>query len=327
MKTAVEKLNPTLAKIEVEVPFAEFKPYLDRTYKNLSGQISVPGFRKGKLPKQLIEQRAGFDYIVEASLNDALNDYYAQALGENELSPLAQPELDVQSQPSTENREADLKLTITVTVRPEIELPNYEGLEVEVDEVEVTAEDEVQALDALRERFGTLKTVERPAADKDFVTIDIAAEIDGEQVDAANDLSYQIGSGTMLDGIDEALTGLSAGEDATFETKLSGGERQRVRLALALAGNPDFLILDEPTAGMDALARRAFWETMRAEAAEGRTLLFATHYLTEARKDADRIVIIDAGKVLLDAPTEQVVADNEDLEDVFERITSHADAE
>lgn len=224
MKTAVEKLNPTLAKIEVEVPFAEFKPYLDRTYKNLSGQISVPGFRKGKLPKQLIEQRAGFDYIVEASLNDALNDYYAQALGENELSPLAQPELDVQSQPSTENREADVKLTITVTVRPEIELPNYEGLEVEVDEVEVTAEDEVQALDALRERFGTLKTVERPAADKDFVTIDIAAEIDGEQVDAANDLSYQIGSGTMLEGIDEALTGLSAGEDATFETKLSGGE-------------------------------------------------------------------------------------------------------
>jgi len=224
VKTAVEKLNPTLAKIEVEVPFAEFKPYLDRTYKNLAGQISVPGFRKGKLPKQLIEQRAGFDYIVEASLNDALNDYYAQALGENELSPLAQPELDVQSQPSTENREADVKLTITVTVRPEIELPNYEGLEVEVDEVEVTAEDEVQALDALRERFGTLKTVERPAADKDFVTIDIAAEIDGEQVDAANDLSYQIGSGTMLDGIDEALTGLSAGEDATFETKLSGGE-------------------------------------------------------------------------------------------------------
>ena len=224
MKTAVEKLNPTLAKIEVEVPFAEFKPYLDRTYKNLSGQISVPGFRKGKLPKQLIEQRAGFDYIVEASLNDALNDYYAQALGENELSPLAQPELDVQSQPSTENREADVKLTITVTVRPEIELPNYEGLEVEIDEVEVTAEDEIQALDALRERFGTLKTVERPAADKDFVTIDIAAEIDGEQVDAANDLSYQIGSGTMLDGIDEALTGLSAGEDATFETKLSGGE-------------------------------------------------------------------------------------------------------
>lgn len=224
MKTAVEKLNPTLAKIEVEVPFAEFKPYLDRTYKNLAQQMSVPGFRKGKLPKQLIEQRAGFDYIVEASLNEALNDFYAQALGENELSPLAQPEVKVQSQPSAQEREAELKLSIEVTVRPEIELPNYEGIEVEVDEAKVTAKDEKEALDALRERFGSLKAVERPAADTDFVTIDIAAEIDGEQVDAANDLSYQIGSGTMLEGIDEALIGLSAGEDATFETKLSGGD-------------------------------------------------------------------------------------------------------
>ena len=224
MKTAVEKLNPTLAKIEVEVPFAEFKPYLERTYKNLGEQMSVPGFRKGKLPKTLIEQRAGFDYIVEASLNEALNDYYAQALGENDLSPLARPELDVQSQPTTDAREADVKLTIEVVVRPEIILPAYEGLEIEVEAAEVTAEDEAQALDALRERFGTLVAVDRPAADKDFVTIDITASIDGEEVDAANDLSYQIGSGTMLDGIDEALTGLSAGEDATFETKLSGGD-------------------------------------------------------------------------------------------------------
>ena len=224
MKTAVEKLNPTLAKIEVEVPFAEFKPYLERTYKNLGEQMSVPGFRKGKLPKTLIEQRAGFDYIVEASLNEALNDYYAQALGENDLSPLARPELDVQSQPTTDAREADVKLTIEVVVRPEIILPAYEGLEIEVEAAEVTAEDEAQALDALRERFGTLVAVDRPAADKDFVTIDITASIDGEEVDAANDLSYQIGSGTMLDGIDEAVTGLSAGEDATFETKLSGGD-------------------------------------------------------------------------------------------------------
>ncbi|MDO5750909.1 MAG: trigger factor [Rothia sp. (in: high G+C Gram-positive bacteria)] len=224
MKTAVEKLNPTLAKIEVEVPFAEFKPYLERTYKNLGEQMSVPGFRKGKLPKTLIEQRAGFDYIVEASLNEALNDYYAQALGENDLSPLARPELDVQSQPTTDAREADVKLTIEVVVRPQIILPAYEGLEIEVEAAEVTAEDEAQALDALRERFGTLVAVDRPAADKDFVTIDITASIDGEEVDAANDLSYQIGSGTMLEGIDEALTGLSAGEDATFETKLSGGD-------------------------------------------------------------------------------------------------------
>ncbi len=224
MKTAVEKINPTLAKIEVEVSFAEFKTYLDRTYKSLANQISVPGFRKGKTPKALIDQRAGFDFVVENALNDALNNFYQQALVENELTPLAQPELDIVSKPEEGNREADVKLTIEVTVRPEIELPDYSGIKVEVASVEVTEEDEQKALDALRGRFGTLKAVDRPAADEDFLTINIAAEIDGEEVDAANDLSYQVGSGTMLDGLDEAVLGLSAGEDATFVTKLAGGE-------------------------------------------------------------------------------------------------------
>lgn len=224
MKTAVEKLNPTLAKIEVEVPFSEFKTYLDRTYKSLAQQIQVPGFRKGKTPKKLIEQRAGFDFIVENALNEGLNEFYSQALAENDLTPLAQPELDIISKPEEDNREADVKLSIEVTVRPEIELPDYSGIKVEVAAAEVTDEDKQGALDNLRSRFGTLKTVDRPAASEDFVTIDLTASIDGEEVDGANDLSYQVGAGTMLDGLDEALTGLSAGEDATFETKLAGGE-------------------------------------------------------------------------------------------------------
>lgn len=224
MKTAVEKLNPTLAKIEVEVPFSEFKTYLDRTYKSLAQQIQVPGFRKGKTPKQLIEQRAGFDFIVENALNEGLNEFYSQALAENDLTPLAQPELDIISKPEEGNREADVKLSIEVTVRPEIELPDYSGIKVEVAAAEVTDEDKQTALDNLRSRFGTLKTVDRPAASEDFVTIDLTASIDGEEVDGANDLSYQVGAGTMLEGLDEALTGLSAGEDATFETKLAGGE-------------------------------------------------------------------------------------------------------
>lgn len=224
MKTAVEKLNPTLAKIEVEVPFSEFKTYLDRTYKSLAQQIQVPGFRKGKTPKQLIEQRAGFDFIVENALNEGLNEFYSQALAENDLTPLAQPELDIVSKPEEGNREADVKLSIEVTVRPEIELPDYSGIKVEVAAAEVTDEDKQTALDNLRSRFGTLKTVDRPAANEDFVTIDLTASIDGEEVDGANDLSYQVGAGTMLEGLDEALTGLSAGEDATFETELAGGE-------------------------------------------------------------------------------------------------------
>ncbi|MDN5618197.1 MAG: trigger factor [Kocuria sp.] len=224
MKTAVEKLNPTLAKIQVDVPFEEFKPFLSKTYKELAEQIQMPGFRKGKIPNQLIEQRVGYDFVVENALNEGLNGFYQQALTENELTPLAQPEVDVQKKPEQNDREADVSVAIEVVVRPEVELPDYEGLKVEVDAAEVTAEDEQKALDELRGRFGTLINVERPAAQDDFVTLDLNAMIGEEEVDAANDLSYQVGAGTMLEGLDEAITGLSAGEDATFETTLAGGE-------------------------------------------------------------------------------------------------------
>jgi trigger factor len=224
VKTAVEKLNPTLAKIQVDVPFEEFKPFLNKTYKELAEQIQMPGFRKGKIPNQLIEQRVGYDFVVENALNEGLNGFYQQALTENELTPLAQPEVDVQKKPEQNDREADVSVAIEVVVRPEVELPDYEGLKVEVDAAEVTPEDEQKALDELRGRFGTLINVERPAAQDDFVTLDLNALIGEEEVDAANDLSYQVGAGTMLDGLDEAITGLSAGEDATFETTLTGGE-------------------------------------------------------------------------------------------------------
>ena len=224
MKTAVEKLNPTLAKIQVEVPFEEFKPYLTSTYKELAHQIQLPGFRKGKVPAALIDQRVGYDFVVENALNEALNGFYQQALAENELTPLAQPEVEILSKPESDSRESDVKVALEVTIRPEIDLPDYSGLKVEVEKAEASAEDEQKALDELRSRFGTLKTVDRPAAEDDFVTLDLTASIDDEEVDSATDLSYQVGAGTMLDGLDEAITGLSAQEDATFETTLAGGE-------------------------------------------------------------------------------------------------------
>jgi trigger factor len=224
VKSAVEKLNPTQVKIVVDVPFAELKPFIDQTYKSLANQIQVPGFRRGKIPARLIEQRVGFDFVVENALNEGLNTFFQQALAENEITPLTQPQVEVVAKPDETNREADTKVEIDVAVRPEIELPDYKGLQVEVEAREASAEDEQKALDELRGRFGTLKAVDRPAAEGDFVTLDLQALIDGEEVDAANDLSYQVGAGTMLEGMDEAITGLSAGEDATFETKLAGGE-------------------------------------------------------------------------------------------------------
>ncbi|GAA3695048.1 trigger factor [Zhihengliuella alba] len=225
MKSAVENLSPTRVKLNVEVPLAELQPSIDAAYKSISQQIQVPGFRKGKVPNALIDQRVGRGYVIETAVNESLNGLYQKAMTENDLVPLSRPEVEVNELPGLEEAaEGQLSFAVEVDVRPTVELPDYAGLEVQVDAAEAGDEDVQNALDELRGRFGTLKSVDRPAADDDFLTIDLTATVDGEEVDSAADLSYQVGSGTMLDGMDEAVKGLSAGEDAIFETTLAGGE-------------------------------------------------------------------------------------------------------
>jgi trigger factor len=225
VKSTAENLSPTRVKLDVEVPFEDLKPRLDQAYKTVANQIQVPGFRKGKVPARIIDQRVGRGYVVETAVNEGLNDYYQQALAQTETTPMARPEVEVTSMPGVDGEaEGPLKFTVEVDIRPEIELPDYKGLKVTVEPAAASEEDEQKALDDLRSRFGTLKAVERPAAKDDFVTITLTATVGDEQVDHAEDLSYQVGAGTMLDGMDEALEGLSAGEDAVFETTLAGGE-------------------------------------------------------------------------------------------------------
>ncbi|HET7414157.1 MAG TPA: trigger factor [Arthrobacter sp.] len=224
MKSAVENLNPTRVKLKVEVPFEELKPQIDEAYKTVASQIQVPGFRKGKVPNKLIDQRVGRAYIIESAVNEGLNGYYQSAVQETEISPLSQPEVEITAIPDPESFEGDLNFEVEVDIRPKVELPDYSGIEVTVEPAKSSDEDVDKELDELRGRFGTLKNVDRPAAKDDFLTIDLSAKIDGEEVDSASDLSYQVGAGTMLEGMDEAVEGLSAGESAIFETKLSGGE-------------------------------------------------------------------------------------------------------
>ncbi|HEY4615230.1 MAG TPA: trigger factor, partial [Citricoccus sp.] len=225
VKSTAENLSPTRVKLDVEVPFEDLKPRLDEAYKAVANQIQVPGFRKGKVPARIIDQRIGRGYVVETAVNEGLNDFYQEALRETEVTPMARPEVEVTSMPGVDgDDEAPLKFTVEVDVRPEVELPEYKGLKVSVEPAAASEEDEQKALDELRSRFGTLKAVDRPAAQDDFVTITLTATVGDEQVDHAEDLSYQVGAGTMLEGLDEALEGLSAGEDAVFETTLAGGE-------------------------------------------------------------------------------------------------------
>ncbi|HEX6876147.1 MAG TPA: trigger factor [Nocardioidaceae bacterium] len=224
MKSAVETLSPTRAKLTIEVPFEELKPSLDAAYKKIAQQINVPGFRKGKVPPMVIDRQIGRGPVLDEAINDALPKLYVQALQENEIEPLAQPEIDITK---FEDNEA-LEFTAEVDVRPQITLPDLAGVEVTVDDVTVTDEDvDAQVLN-LRERFASLNEVDRAAADGDFVVMDLKALRDGEVVEGAeaSGMSYQVGRGGMLDGLDEALTGMKAGDEKTFASNLVGGDQE-----------------------------------------------------------------------------------------------------
>ncbi len=222
MKSAVETLSPTRAKITVEVPFEELKPSLDAAYQAIAKQINIPGFRKGKVPPPVIDRQVGRGAVLDEAINDALPKLYVQALQDNDLQPLAQPEIDV----TKLEDHTLLEFTAEVDVRPSIEVPAYDGLSVQVDDVSVSEADIDEQVEALRERFATLKDVDRPAQDGDLTTIDLQATQDGEPVEGGevSGYSYKVGSGDMLEGIDDALRGLGAGEQTTFTSTLLGGE-------------------------------------------------------------------------------------------------------
>ncbi|MFF8894474.1 trigger factor [Brevibacterium casei] len=227
MKSSVEQLDPTRVKISVEVPYAELKPSVDEAYKTIGAQVTVPGFRQGKIPARIIDQRIGRPTVIQEAINNGLDGFYRDAVEENDLKPLGQPEVEISEVPGLDGTEdGDLVFTVDVDVRPEITLPAYDSITVEVDPIEVTDADVEAELEQLRSRFGTLTAVDRPAAKDDFVTLDLVAKIDDEEIDQASDISYQVGAGTMLEGMDEALEGLSADESTTFSTTFAGGEHE-----------------------------------------------------------------------------------------------------
>jgi trigger factor len=226
VKSAVETLDPTKVRLTVEVEYDELKPSIDHAYQHIAEQVVVPGFRKGKVPPRIIDQRVGRGAVLEHAINESLSGFYRQAVNETNIRPLGQPEVEVVKVPDVNETEGELHFTAEVEVRPEVELPELSGISLTVDDVDVTDEDVTERLDALRERFGTLVGVDRPAAEGDFVVLDLSAKVDGEEVDTVSGVSYQIGSGNMLEGLDEALTGLSAGETTTFVAPLAGGEHE-----------------------------------------------------------------------------------------------------
>ncbi len=224
MKSTIERIKPTRVKINIVASPDDLRPSIDHAYEHIGEDVAIPGFRKGKVPPALLEKRVGRGAILAHAINDALDVLYRQAIEEHKIRPLSQPSADVKSAPSDVDFSGDLVVEIEVEARPEIKLPKYQGLKVTVSEIKVAPIEVDREVDALRGRFGALKTVDRPARKGDFTSINLSAEIDGKVVDTAENISYEIGSGNLLDGIDEALDTLTAGESTTFVSKLVGGE-------------------------------------------------------------------------------------------------------
>jgi trigger factor len=222
VQTAVETLSPTRVRLTVDVPFAELQPELDSAYKKIGAQVRIQGFRPGKVPPRILDQRVGRGVVLEEAMQEAIPRLYGEAVEAEEVSPVAQPQVEVTDFTDGER----LAFTAEVDIRPEITLPAYDGLTVTVDAVEVTDAEVDEQLDGLRARFASLTPVERAAQAGDFVTLDLAATVGGDEVPGgtAAGLSYEVGSGDLLPGLDDAVTGKSAGDATTFQTELVGGE-------------------------------------------------------------------------------------------------------
>jgi trigger factor len=311
LKSAVEKLSPTRVKLSIDVPFTELKPHIDGAYKSLSEKITIPGFRKGKVPSAMIDQRVGRGAVLDEAINAAIPTFYSQAAKDNDVLVIGRPTVEVTELKDNEN----FTFTIEVDIRPDIALPNFSEIKLEVDDVKVTEADIDEQVQALRTRFGTLTTVEKVVASGDFVTIDLVATKDGQPLDGgtANDLSYEVGSASMIDGLDEALIGLSTGGEKSFETALVGmaeGEKGSVKVSVKAVKERELPPVD------DAFAKLASeFETLAELKADLTTRLTRLKEMEQGAQARDLLVEKLISSVDIPLPAEIIEAEvNDHLE-------------
>jgi len=233
VKSAVESISATRVRISIDVDFTDLEPHVKRAYQSISERVVIPGFRKGKVPRAMIDQRVGRGTVLDEAINNALPDFYTQAARENDVLVVGRPTVDIKELKDNEL----VKFEVEVDIRPEIKLPDFSKLEVSVDDVKVTDKDVEEQIEALRIRFGTLTTVEKDAASGDFVSIDLVARVDGKEIEggSANGISYEVGSNRMIDGLDSALEGMKVEESKKFNAPLVGmkeGETGEVEVTL-----------------------------------------------------------------------------------------------
>jgi trigger factor len=308
VKSTVETLSPTRVRLTIDVPFDELSGHVSDAYEKIGTQVNVPGFRKGKVPAAMIDQRVGRGTVLDEAINQALPDFYSKAAREHDVAVLGRPEVDIKEFVDKEK----LSFTVEVNVRPEVILPDFTTLTITVDNVDIKEADIQEQIDALRIRFGTLTTVEREAATGDFVTIDLVARIDGEEVEGgtASGMSYEVGSNRMIDGLDDALIGLKAGDVKVFETQLVGmddGKTGQVEVSVETVKERELPVLDDAFAALasefDTLGE------LRTDVTERLTRLKKMEQGAQAR---DLLVEKLLGEIEIPVPDEFVTAEVDD---------------
>ena len=308
MKTTVEKLSPTRAKLTIAVTPDELKPSIEHAYSHIAESVNIPGFRKGKVPPQLIDQRVGREEVLNHAVSDGLDKFYRQAIQDEKIRALGRPEADITQLPEVKDFSGELIVTVEVDVRPDFTIPNYDGLKLEVEPITVSPDDVQDELDALRSRFGTLVTVDRPAKAGDFAQLDLVATIGDEEVDTANNISYEIGSGELIEGIDEALDSLTAGESTTFESTLVGGDSAGEKALIAVT----LLAVKErelPDADDDFAQIASQFDTIGELRADIRAQVEKSKEFGQGAEARDQIV--DKLTALVDIPVPQQLIDDE----------------
>ena len=294
MKSSVEVLSPTRVRLDVEVAYSELESHVANAYKKVAAQVNIPGFRKGKIPAAMIDQRVGRGAVIDEAINTALPIFYGQAAREHTVAVIGRPEVDVKEFVDNEK----LVFSVEVDVRPEVVLPDFSKITIEVDDVTVADADVDEQIESLRTRFGTLTTVEREVENGDFTTLDMTAFIDGAEVDGgqANDISYEVGSDKMIDGLDEVLIGMKAEDVKTFETQLVGqqeGEKGEVKVTVKAVKERELPPVD------DAFAKLASEFDTLAE--------LKTDFVARL----ERVKKMEQGAQARDRLVEKLLADNE----------------
>ena len=308
MPSTVEQLSPSRAKLTVEIPFAELQPHLTKAYREIAQSVNIPGFRKGKVPAAVIDQRFGRGVVLQEAINAALPTAYSSAIEANKLIPLSEPDVEI-----TKLEDGDLiEFVAEVDVRPEITLPEFDTVSATVPVLADTDTEVANRIEVMRERFATSTDVERPAAEGDVVTIDLNASRDGEPLaDAsAEGITYTIGSGGMLDGLDEAVTGLSAGESTEFTSTLVGGplsgQEAVIHVAVGKVSEQQLPELDDDFAQL--VSEFDTVDEMKADLARGVEEMLRYEQLNDAR---DKVLEDLVGKVEFELPEKLLAAEIE----------------